>query len=175
MVQTSKHAFAILVITCLMFHFSAVAQIKANYHFGFIGVTGDTTVKPSEPVIIQYSKCFDITNGSPRFSLAKSGVFSIACYEAAPEIKLLVHAYPNPVMNELTIRSLVSYPEKGRTNYRLLLTDILGRHIREVITNLSGINEGFRIPVNDLPAGYFIVTLFADKEMIQSFKILKGA
>ena len=175
MVQTSKHVFAVLVITCLMFHLSAVSQIKANYHFGFIGVTGDTLVKASEAVIIQYNKCFDITNGSPRFRLAKSGVFSIACYEATPEIKLLVHAYPNPVVNELTIRSLVSYPEKGRTIYRLLLTDILGRHIREVITNLSGLNEGFRISVNDLPAGYFIVTLFGDKEMIQSFKILKRA
>ena len=175
MVPTSKHAFAVLVITCLMFHFSAVAQIKANYHFGFIGATGDTSVKPGEPVIIQYSKCFDITNGSPRFSLVKSGVFSIVCYEAAPEIKLLVHAYPNPVVNELTIRSLVSYPEKGQTNYRLVLTDIQGRHIREVATNLLSINQGFRIPVNDLPAGYFIVTLFAGKEMIQSFKILKAA
>ena len=172
MKQTSKTVFA-LFVTCLILNYSVVAQIKANYHFGFIGTTGDTSVKLSEPVIIQYSKCFEITNGLARFSLPKTGVFAIACFEALPEIKLLVNAYPNPVINELKIRSLVNYPEKGLVRYRVVLTDLMGKPIREIKTDISGINEGFVIPVNDLPMGYFIVTLYSDKEMIQSFKILK--
>lgn len=174
MMQTSKTAITLLVI-CLMLNAPAVAQIKANYHFGSIGSTGDTSIKLSEPVMIQYTKCFDITNGLPRFNLHKSGVFAISCYEAPPEIKLLVTAYPNPVVNELTIRSLVNYPEKGRVTYKLVLMDLMGNFIREIKTDLSSINEGFRIQVNDLPTGYFIVTLYADNARIQSFKILKAA
>jgi hypothetical protein len=172
MMQTSKSAFAVLV-TCLILNFPVVAQIKANYHFGFIGSTGDTSVKPGEPVIIQYNKCFEITNGLTRFSRPKYGAFAIVCFEAAPEIKLLVNAYPNPVVNELKLRSLVNYPEKGLVRYRVVLTDIMGNPIREIKTDISSINEGFSIRVNDLPMGYFIVTLYSDKEKIQSFKILK--
>ena len=172
MMQANKTACAVLV-TCLILNFPVVAQIKANYHFGFIGSTGDTSVKPGETVNIQYNNCFDITNGLTRFTPPKFGAFAIACYEAAPEIKLLVNAYPNPVVNELKLRSLVNYPDKGLGRYRVVLTDIMGKPIREIKTDIASINEGFTIRVNDLPMGYFIVTLYSDKERIQSFKILK--
>jgi len=171
--QTSKCAFALLV-TCLILISSAVAQIKTNYHFGFIGTTGDTSVKSSEPVIIQYSKCFDVTNGLSRFSIPKSGAFAISCIETVPKINLLVNVYPNPVINRLTIRSLVYYPEKGIAKYNVLITDLTGRLIRQIKTDLSSINQGFTIQVNDLSVGYFIVTLYADTEIIQSFKIFKA-
>lgn len=174
MMQTSKPLLVVLV-ACLMFHSPIAAQIRANYHFGLIGATGDTSVKLSAPVIIQYNKCFEITNGLIRFNQPKYGVFSIACYEAPPTIQLVVNAFPNPVVRELTIRSLVSYPEKGNARYSVMLTDHMGRPIREIKTDLPSINAGFRIPVHDLPLGYFIVTLYADKERIQSFKILKAA
>ena len=174
--QTGKTVFTVLV-TCLMLNSPILAQIKTHYHFGFIGSTGDTSVKLSEPVIIQYSKCFEITNGVPRFNQPKFGAFAISCNEAPPKIELLVHAYPNPVVNQLTIRSLINYPEKGQLNvkYMVMITDLMGSPIRSVKTDLPGISEGFTIRVNDLPVGYFIVTLYADKERIQSFKILKAA
>lgn len=174
--QTGKTVFTVL-LTCLLLHSPIVAQIKTHYHFGFIGSTGDTSVKLSEPVIIQYSKCFEITNGVSKFNLPKFGAFAISCNEAPPKIELLVHAYPNPVVNQLTIRSLFNYPEKGQLNvtYMVMITDLMGNRIRSVKTDLTGINEGFTIRVNDLPMGYFIVTLYADNERIQSFKILKAA
>ncbi len=175
--QTGKHALHALITSCLilMLHSPIVAQIKASYHFGIIGATGDTSVRIGEPVIIQYSKCYEITNGVPKFRAPQSGVFGISCFEAAPKIDLQVQAYPNPAINQLTIRSLVSYPERGQVRYRLILTDITGNPIREIKTSLASINEGFTIPVYDLPMGYFIVTLFADMEKIQSFKILKAS
>ncbi len=174
MTQTSKSTFTVL-FTCLLLHVSLVAQIRSNYHFGFIGATGDTSAKLSEPVIIQYSNCFEATNGLTRFTMPNSGVFSIACYEAKPEIKLLVNAYPNPVINELKIRSLFNFPEKGLVKYRVVLTDLMSNKLKEINLTISNINEGFSIRVNDLPMGYFIVTLYSDKELIQSFKILKAA
>lgn len=175
MIQTSKTAFAVLLVTCLLMCSPVVAQIKTMYHFGFIGSTGDTSVKLSEPVIIDYSKCFDITNGLPRFLHPKAGAFAISCNEAPPKVTLQVHAYPNPVVNYLTIRSLISYPEKGSARYRVVLTDMMGNPIREIKTDMPRINEGFSIPMQGLRVGYYIVTLFADKEIIQSFKILKAA
>lgn len=174
MIQTSKSTFVVL-FTCLMLNFPSVAQIKARYHFGFIGSTGDTSAKLSEPVIIDYNKCFDITNGVPKFSQPKFGVFAVDCYEAKPRISLLVHAYPNPVVSQLTIRSLNSYPENSSVKYKVVLTDITGNLLRELKTDLSQINEGFSIRVNDLSFGYFIVTLYGNNERIQSFKILKAA
>jgi hypothetical protein len=174
MILTSKTAFALLV-TSLMLVSSAVAQLKVNYHFGFIGATGDTSVKLSEPVMIDYSKCFDVSNGLSRFNPPKSGLFAISCAEEAlPKINLLVNAYPNPVINQLTVKSLTYYPEKGVSKYSIVITDIRGNPVRELKTDLLNINRGVTVSVNDLPMGYFILTLYADKERIQSFKILKA-
>ena len=174
MKQTSKSAFAVLV-TCLMLNCTLIAQIKINYHFGFIGSTGDTSAKSSESVMIAYSKCFDITNGLSKFSSPKFGAFAISCLEIPPKLVLLVNAYPNPVVNQLTIRSLDNYPERGLIQYSVVITDLTGRAIREVKTDIASINQGLTIRVTDLPMGYFIVTLYGDKERIQSFKILKAA
>lgn len=146
-----------------------------NYHIGFIGTTGDTTAKTSEPVLIGYAKCFDITNGLSKFTSPKTGVFSIACYEAAPKVVLQVHAYPNPVINELTIRSLVNFPDKDFMKYKVVIADVSGKVIKQVSTDLARINAGYVVPVRDLPMGYFFVTVYSEKELIQSFKILKAA
>lgn len=154
---------------------SSGAQIKMNYHFGFIGITGDTTAKLGDPVLVRYNSCFDITNGVPKFTFPKSGVFAISCFEATPKITLLVHVYPNPFVNELNIRSLVNFPEKKTAKYTLVIADFTGKVIRQVKTDLASINAGFTIRANDLPMGYFIVTLYSEKELIQSFKILKAA
>ena len=175
MTQTSKCASAALLVTFLLLSFPLIAQIKAVYRFGVIGATGDTSVKISEPVIIEYSKCFDVTNGVPRFEKPKTGVFSIACNEAAPKINLMVNAYPNPVISQLTMRSLMNYPDRGKVSYRITLADFTGKLIREIQTDLKSINNGLSIRVADLPMGYFIVTLYADNEIVQSFKILKAA
>lgn len=174
MTQASKRSFALLV-TCLILNSTINAQIKTSYHFGFIGATGDTSAKSSESVIIQYSKCFDVTNGLSKFSSPKFGAFAISCVETPPKLNLLVNAYPNPVVNQLTIRSLENYPEIGIVKYTVVLTDLTGRMIREVNTTIGSINQGFSIKVNDLPTGYFIVTLYANQERIQTFKILKAA
>lgn len=173
MYQTSKRALFVL-ITCLLLSVPVVAQIKAHYHFGFIGATGDTSVKLSEPVIIQYNKCFEITNGVPKFIAHKPGPFAITCNEVPPKIELQVYAYPNPVVHQLTIRSLVNFPEKGQVQYTISLTDLMGNPIKSVRADLASINRGLVIDVRGLPLGYSIVTLYANKEKIQSFKILKA-
>ncbi len=174
MTQTGKSVFAFL-FTCLLLHFTASAQIKAIFHIGVIGVTGDTSVKLSDPVIIDYSKCFDVTNGLTRFSSPKPGVFAIACTEAPPKTELMLHAYPNPAISQLVVRSLVSYPEAGQPVFRVVLTSMSGMPIREIKTDVAAINRGLNMNVADLPMGYFTVTIYRDKERIQTFKILKAA
>lgn len=153
---------------------SSQAQIRLNYHFGSIGTTGDTSVKISEPVLIGYNKCFEITNGVSKFSTPKSGAFAITCNEATPKISLQVHAYPNPTINEFLIRSLINFPQKGWVKYRVVITDVTGKLLREVQTDIAAINAGLPISVKNLPMGYFIVTLYSEKELIQSFKMLKA-
>lgn len=173
MTQKNKAIYFFCVISFGLL-LSVKAQIKISYHFGSIGTTGDTSVKLSEPVLIGYEKCFDITNGISKFAKPKMGAFSILCNEASPKVALLVHAYPNPVVNMLTIRSLVNYPERGLVKYRIEIADFSGKKIRDVMTDIASINAGFALRVADIPMGYFIVTLYSEKELIQSFKILKG-
>lgn len=165
----------IVLITCLLFSLSSLAQIKATYHFGFIGATGDTSAKLSEPVIIQYDKCFDVTNGLRRFDSQKNGAFAIACLEIPPASMLQVQAFPNPVLHDLTIRSVLKIPERGVVKYIIRIKDFTGKAVKEINTDLKKVNEGVKVNMADIPTGYYVVSLYADTEIIQSFKILKAS
>ncbi len=171
--QASNVVIAFLV-ACLLLNGSVIAQTNTNFHFGFIGTTGDTSIQTGETVMIQYNKCFEISNGLLKFNTTQKGAFAISCIEIPPKDELQVLGYPNPVVNTLTIRSLKVFPMQGFVKYSFVLVDMMGRPIKEIKTDLASINNGFIIPVYDLPMGYFTVTLYADKEVIQSFKILKG-
>lgn len=173
MKQANNSVIASLVV-CLLLNCSVVAQTNTNFHFGFIGTTGDTSIQTSETVMIHYNKCFDISNGLLKFNTPQKGAFAISCIEVPPKEALQVIGYPNPVMNVLTIRSMKVFPMQGLVKYSLVLVDMMGRPIKEIKTDLASINNGFTIPVYDIPMGYFTVTLYADKEVLQSFKILKG-
>ncbi len=174
MKQTGK-VFCFVLFTCLVFGFSSVAQIKVTYHFGFIGATGDTSAKLSEQVIIQYSKCFDVTNGLRRFENQKNGAFAIACLEVPPVNLLQIQVYPNPVIKDVTIRSVIKIPERGGVKYKIMIKNFEGRSVKEVNTDIKLVNEGVKVSMMDIPTGYYIVSLYADAEIIQSFKILKAS
>jgi Secretion system C-terminal sorting domain len=156
------------------FHLPTNAQMRMTYTLGCFGATGDTSARVTESVLIGYNSCFDFSNGLPKFTIPNTGAFNISCLEEFPKIPLEFKAYPNPVTNELHVKSVIHFPEVNRLAYFFTITDITGRVLKRFRTDLNAINTGLSIPVETLPVGYYTITLYAEKELIQSFKILKA-
>lgn len=165
----------IFIACCsVLLSMEGVSQIRMSYQLGSIGMTGDVQAKMSSPFLLGYMGCFSITNGLKKFSPVKLGLFNIACIEKAPENRLQLQTYPNPVINQLLVKSMIPIPETLQAAYQLLIIDFTGRVIRSVRADIQTINTGLNIPMQDLPHGFYTLTVYANKELIQSFKIIKS-
>ena len=75
--------------------------------------------------------------------------------------------YPNPFNNTLQVN--YDFPT-NQTNPRLILTDILGRELKEI--KLTSQSDNVSINTSDLPKGTIIVSLYGGQNMI-SKKVIK--
>ncbi len=75
--------------------------------------------------------------------------------------------YPNPFNNTLQVN--YDFPT-NQSNPRLILTDILGRELREI--KLTSQTDNVSINTSDLPKGTIIVSLYGGQNMI-SKKVIK--
>ncbi|MDE3253843.1 MAG: T9SS type A sorting domain-containing protein [Bacteroidota bacterium] len=160
---------------CMLFlALQGKGQIRMSYQLGSIGMTGDVKAKMSSPFLLGYMGCFSITNGLQKFSPVKLGLFNIACIEKAPENRLQLQTYPNPVINQLQVKSLIRFPETLQAVYQLMIVDFTGKVIRSLRSDIQSINAGLSIPMEDLPHGFYTLSVYANKELVQSFKIIKS-
>ena len=75
--------------------------------------------------------------------------------------------YPNPFNNTLQVN--YDFPTR-QDNPRLVLTDILGRELKEI--KLTSQSDNVSINTSDLPKGTIIVSLYGGQNMI-SKKVIK--
>lgn len=170
--RINKYLF-IAFCAVLLTH-QGVGQIRMSYQLGSIGMTGDVQAKMSSPFLLGYKGCFSISNGLQKFSPVKMGLFNIACIEKAPENKLQLQTYPNPVINQLQVKSLIRFPETLQAVYQLMIADFTGKIIRSIHTDIQTINAGLSISMQDVPHGFYTLSVYSNKELIQSFKIIKA-
>lgn len=165
-----------IIIACcsVLLSLEGVSQIRMSYQLGSIGMTGDVQAKMSSPFLLSYKGCFSITNGMLKFSPVKWGLFNIACIEKAPENRLQLQTYPNPVINQLQVKSLIRFPETLQSVYQLMIVDFSGKVIRSLRTDIQTINAGLSIPMQDLPHGFYTLSVYSNKDLVQSFKIIKS-
>lgn len=166
--------YFIIACCAILLTLQGVGQIKMSYQIGSIGMTGDLQPKLSSPFLLGYAGCFSITNGLQKFSPVKMGLFNIACVEKAPVNRLQLQTYPNPVINQLLVKSLIQFPETSQSVYQLRIADFNGKVIRSLRTDIQTINAGYTIPMQDLPHGFYTLSVYSNKELIQSFKIIKS-
>ncbi len=105
---------------------------------------------------------FSAYNIVPRFA---SDVTLAACMIGVNQIsnKLYADVYPNPMVNELTIK----LPFVAQ-NVSVSFVDVLGKEVMSVQTSGSEIS----VKENNLPAGVYMVKIVAD-EKVQMTKIIK--
>lgn len=149
-------------------------QIRMRYQIGCIGGTGDTLKKSSGIVALGYEGCFRVSNGIQRFAAVKRDLFTVACIERAPAELLQIKAYPNPVVKDLYVKSLIAFPENIAAIYRFVISDFYGNVMKQQQTDIGSINSGYKISMQDMPRGYYTVTVYSEKKLIKSFKIIKS-
>ena len=163
----------LLLIMLLIGRFCS-AQITMSYTIGCIGNTNAKEPVYSSPVIVTGKSCFSVANGVNLFNKkSKDGVFTTACEVVAPvrsAAKLVINAYPNPVVSNVTVKSVLLVPAADL----LLLTMYTagGIKVREITTNAQLLSEGVNIQMSGLPKGIYIGKI-SGARVSADFKLIK--
>ena len=152
---------------------SAEAQIRGKYAIGGFGNTGSLVSSYSGPVYIKGHECLVIANGIKTLSKAGQGIFTMACKEIQKDL-MQITAYPNPVTSVLTVRTLAKLPVTNNNQYVLRLVDMSGRIVKVVKADLTALDNGLKIPVEELSKGYYALSLFSATEILETVKIVKN-
>jgi hypothetical protein len=79
--------------------------------------------------------------------------------------------YPNPFVESTTVRLHVATP--GRIEIRLF--DATGKLLRTVLDEPKDAGDyAFSVPTADLPSGRYFAAIFADGQVVQTLKLVKG-
>jgi hypothetical protein len=158
----------------LLMSTSVSAQIRNAYNLGSIGITG--TINPifSGPVVITGTSCFVLSNGIKTFELPQEGYFSNPCKLILEQVVgLRLTAYPNPVINYLTVQTANQTQLLADNNIEVQLLDMQGRVIQTYHTNSKGLNQGYQIPMSHIANGGYFIRAISNNNIIQTLSILK--
>ena len=150
------------------------AQIRNAYNVGSIGMTGTINPVFSGPVVITGTNCFVLTNGVKTFDLPLEGYFSNPCKLILDQaIGFRLTAYPNPVINYLTVQTTNHTQLLADNIIELQLLDMLGRVIQTYYTNTKELNLGYQISMSHLASRAYFIRAITNNNTIQTLSILK--
>ena len=151
------------------------AQIRNAYSLGSIGMTG--TINPifSGPVVITGTNCFVLTNGIKTYDLPQEGYFSNPCKLILDQaVGLRLTAYPNPVINYLTVQTSNHTQLLVDNIIELQLLDMQGRVMQTFPTNSKVLNLGYQIPMSHIANGGYFIRAISNNTILQTISIIKS-
>jgi len=163
------------IIIVLLISTPVSAQIRNAYNLGSIGMTGSINPVFSGPVVIMGTNCLVLTNGVKTFDLSQEGYFSNPCkliLEQAIGLRLI--AYPNPVINNLTVQTANQTKLSADNNLELQLLDMQGRLLQTYHTNSKGLNQGYLIPMSHIANGGYYIRAISNNSILQTLSIIKS-
>ncbi len=163
------------VIVLLIVTNAVHAQIRNAYQIGSVGMTGSVHPVFSGPVLIDGSECFVLSNGLKTLELPKDGYFSTACrLVLLSESGINLNAYPNPVVNTVTIKSTDKILSIDKLAIELYLMDMSGRLIQKFRTDINNLNDGYQIQMNAYSNGSYLIKVASGASNFQVLPIIKS-
>ncbi len=177
MAQRSMQSIRLLcsLFVVLLIGTTLPAQIRNAYNVGSIGFSGTINPVFSGPVVITGENCFVLSNGVKTFDLPQLGYFSNACrllLQLDPGI--LLTAYPNPMINNVTIQSAMKTDLLTDGLIQLQLLDMQGRLMQTYQTSNKELNVGYHISMNQLANGGYYIKAISGTNNIQVLSIIKS-
>ena len=150
-------------------------QINSAYNVGSIGFSGAINPVFSGPVVISGANCFVLSNGVKTFDLPQAGYFSTACLLLLQKESVIqLTAYPNPVINYITVQAVNQTQLVEDNAIQLQLLDMQGRVIQTYNTDSKGINLGYQIPMSHLASGGYYIKAITGTNQIQVLPLIKS-
>jgi hypothetical protein len=163
----------IKVVLFLAFVNSATAQINTVYSIGSIGLNGSLAPIYSGPVVLDVAACINISSGLSTYNATLPGLFVSSCIVPSftnKEIKLV--SYPNPVINNLWIKSETVLPESlAKVNIEMVLPD--GKSIATFPVSINELNAGYKINMMSRAAGVYFLQVLTATNQRQQIKVIK--
>ena len=165
-------------IMALLFFIPAKSQIQNSYLISSIGTTGSTNPVFAGSFYLNGNACFQLKTGLETLQVPGIGIFSSACAvykEDDPDRRILLSAYPNPVITSVIIRVSGGAKffdfEEDKATFRLFSVE--GQLLQTYITEMNVLNTGFEIKMNNLLDGTYLLKVYDDNHTLQTFKIIK--
>jgi hypothetical protein len=152
---------------------NAHAQINGKYAVGGIGNMGSTDLTYSAPFSIEGSICLDVSIGLRTFLKLNQGDFTLACPETQNK-DVQLSTYPNPATDFVSVKVLTPISPNIENAYYISITDLNGKLVEHVKTDLNGITNGVRISVMKLLQGNYILSVYSISERLQSIRFIKN-
>jgi hypothetical protein len=152
---------------------NAAAQISGKYAVGGIGNMGSTDLTFSAPFVIEGSICLDVSIGLRTFLKLNQGDFTLACPESQNK-DVQISTYPNPATDFLSVKVTTPISPNIENAYYISITDLNGKLLEHVKTDLNGITNGVRISVMKLLQGNYVLSVYSISERLQSIRFIKN-
>ncbi len=166
------HIFLLIAVSTICVN-TASAQINSKYVIGGIGNMGSTDLTYSPSFVIEGSICLDVSSGLRTFLKLNQGDFTTACPESQNK-DVQISAYPNPATDFLGVKVTTPITPNIENAYYISITDLNGKLLEQVKTDLNGITNGVRISVMKLLQGNYILSVYSISERLQSIRFIKN-
>ena len=177
MAQKSTQSIRLLIslVVVLFISTASRAQISTAYHVGSIGFSGTINPVFSGPVVITGENCFVLSNGVKTFDLPQPGYFSNVCRLLLQlDAGIQLTAYPNPVINKVTVQTAMQAQLVSDGLIQLQLLDMQGRLIQTYQTSSKELNLGYPIAMSHLASGGYYIKATSGNNNIQVLSIIKS-
>jgi hypothetical protein len=162
-----------ILLFLAVFALNASSQISGKYAVGGIGNMGSTDLTYSAPFSIEGSVCLDVSIGLRTFLKMNQGDFTLACPETQNK-DVQISIYPNPATDFLGVKVTSPITPNIENAYYISITDLNGKLVEHVKTDLNGITNGVRISVMKLLQGNYILSVYSISERLQSIRFIKN-
>jgi hypothetical protein len=157
----------------LVYSLSVQGQINSAYSIGSIGMSGQTSVVFSGPVLIDAEQCFFLSNGVKVMSAPGKGPYNSTCFIVTDLFSIELTGYPNPVVTDILVRAVDKVKVMLNSELRVKLFDGNGRVVSTKVVDTNMLNSGFYLSMRNLTTGTYTMQLVSGNTPIGHLKIIK--
>ena len=170
------YIITISTIIIILIASRANSQNIRAYSFGSIGNAGGLKTTYSGSIYFQSSACILITNGIKTFQESEDGSFTNYCEAISlKDEPIPLNANPNPISTYTYIKFKDIFLIQKEETVLLQLVNTHGSIVNEYKTNLSMLNYGYKIQLNDrLQNGVYFIKASTPTKLFKTLRIIKN-
>jgi hypothetical protein len=160
------------VIILVLLSTSLYSQISTSFSFGSLGAENGSSNVYTGPVVIDgANECMTLQNGiNLLVKENEKGLFRLGCSTKDMNEAISFIIFPNPSTDFIVLKAGQKNFVGNRFDVDIL--DVRGANLFQKTITLTELIRGYRIDLGGVANGFYLVKLYADKQL-HTFKFIK--